>query len=248
MDDWETASVTGRRERDGRLVRLAPRHGSQSTLSYDGSGRLASIGDPAGRGALTLGYDPTSGRLTSVTDWATPARVVRYGYDTSGRLSTVTNRENQITTFGYDGTSHRLTTVTDARNNVLRTNAYDAQGRVDTQKDAKGLATGQLTRFTYGTNGATVTYPPASFDGAFSPTLQDTYDANGHPVRLRRQRQASADDLGRHHLDLQARREPAAADSAGGRPAAVRLGHGTGLGLRRRTPNIRCKRSRTPVE
>ncbi|MGH9188519.1 MAG: hypothetical protein ACRD0Q_00570, partial [Acidimicrobiales bacterium] len=166
----------------GNLTAITDRFGNSSTLGYNGQGELISVSDPAGRGSLSLAY--TNSLLTSVTDWAVPARTVTYQYDANGRLWKVTDRENQTTTFGYDGTSQRLTTITDARGNVAVTMTYDAQGRVLTQQDAKGLLTGATTTFGYVVNGdgtrvTTVTYPPTSFEPAFSPTVTDSYTAQG---------------------------------------------------------------------
>ncbi|HEV8634174.1 MAG TPA: DUF6531 domain-containing protein, partial [Chloroflexota bacterium] len=163
----------------GRLTWVIDRYGLGARLTYDATGRLAAVADPAGRGSLTLAYDPTSGRLTSVTDWQTPTpRVVRYEYDAYGRLWKVTDRAGQTTTYGYEGTGHRLTTITDARGNVALTNHYDAQGRVDWQKDARGLLTGQQTTFAYVANGdgtqtTTVTYPATSHEPAWTPRTTD---------------------------------------------------------------------------
>jgi YD repeat-containing protein len=184
----------------GRLTVVKDRHGNQSDLSYNASGQLTAVSDPAGRGSLTLGYHP-SGRLASVTDWASPARVVQFGYDASNRLNSATDRENKVTTYGYDGTSHRLATITDARSNVAVTNTYDAQGRVQTQKDARGLITGQQTSFGYVTNGdgtktTTVTYPLTSFEPAWSPTEADTYDTLGRITkRVSKPTSSAADDV-----------------------------------------------------
>jgi YD repeat-containing protein len=170
----------------GRLTSVVDRFGNQSTLSYNGSGQLTGISDPAGRGSLTLAYDPTSGRLTSVTDWAN--RVVRYEYDGNSRLWRVTDRNLQVTTFGYDGLTSRLTTITDANGHVAVTNTYDASGRVQTQKDARGLITGQQTTLSYvansdGTTRTTVTLPVTSFEPTWAPTIEDTYDADGRTIR-----------------------------------------------------------------
>ncbi len=166
----------------GQLIAIADRFGNASTLTYDSSNRLTGITDPAGRGSLTLGY--TNARLTSVTDWASPARTVTYQYDTSGRLWKVTDREGKTTTFAYDGTSARMATITDARIHVALTLTYDAQRRVATQKDARGLTTGDVTTLAYVVNGdgtrvTTITEPVTSFESSFHPTVEDTYDANG---------------------------------------------------------------------
>jgi len=170
----------------GRLTQIVDRHGDASNLSYNGNGQLISISDPAGRGALTLGY--TGSLLTSLTDWASPARVVTYQYDGNGRLWKVTDREGKTTTFTYDGGTHRLATITDARGNVTMTVTYDAQGRVATQKDARGLVTGDVTTFDYvvnpdSTRVTTVTAPGTSLEPSFYPTLIDSYDANGWLVQ-----------------------------------------------------------------
>ncbi|MBI4494229.1 MAG: RHS repeat protein [Chloroflexi bacterium] len=172
----------------GKLKYVDDRYGNRTTLSYDPtSGKLTSVTDPANRGSLTLGYDPTSGLLTSVSDWASPARVVRYEYS-SGRLWKVTDREGKTTTLGYDGTSTRLTSITDANTHTAVTMTYDAQGRVATQKDAKGLATGQQTSLAYATNAdgtttTTVTYPATSFDGNWTFKVEETYDLQGRLVK-----------------------------------------------------------------
>lgn len=178
----DKAQTEWRFDPSGRLTQIRDRHGNASNLVYDGSGRLTTVSDPAGRGVLTLAY--TNGLLTSVTDWASPSRSVVYQYDANGRLWKVIDREGKTTTFGYDGTSHRITTVTDARGNVALTTTYDPQGRVATQKDARGLLTGDVTTFDYvvnpdGTRETTLTLPATSFELSFHPTLTDSYDANG---------------------------------------------------------------------
>jgi RHS repeat-associated protein len=165
----------------GRLTTVRDRYGNSSTMTY-AAGRLASISDPAGRGSLSLGY--TNGLLTSVTDWASPARSTAYGYDGSGRLQSVTDREGKITTFAYDGTSSRITTITDARSHAAMTLTYDAQGRVATQKDARGATTGDQTTFSYVVNGdgtriTAVTHPATTFESTYHPVVVDSYDTNG---------------------------------------------------------------------
>jgi len=166
----------------GRLLKLGDRYGNESVLTYNGSGQLTTISDPAGRGVLTLTYNASSGRLTQVSDWM--GRNVNYGFDANNRLTTVTDRVGSVTTYAYSGTTNLLTTVTDARSNVAVTNTYDAQSRVATQKDALGLTTGQQTTFSYVTNGdgtktTTVTYPKTSTEPTWSYVEVDTYDTLG---------------------------------------------------------------------
>lgn len=167
----------------GRLTAIIDRFGNSAIMTYDHQGRLATISDPAGRGHLTLSYGST-GRLVSVSDWLAPARTVTYGYDTSGRLQTVTDRRGKTTTFGYDGASSRLASITDANGHVALTLTYDGQARVATQKDARGLTTGDQTTFGYVVNGdgtrtTTVTHPTTSFEPSFHPTVVDSYAATG---------------------------------------------------------------------
>jgi len=172
----------------GRLTHIADRYGNNSILAYNGSGQLASVSDPAGRGTLSFSYDPATGRLTSVSDWRSPARSVQFEYDANGRLWKVTDREGETTSYGYDGTSSRLATITDANGHVAVTNHYNADGKVDWQKDARGLTTGQQTTFSYVTNGdgtkvTTVTYPSTSLDPAWNPQVIDYHDAQGRMVK-----------------------------------------------------------------
>ena len=77
-----------------------------------------------------------------------------------------------------------VATITDARGNVALTLVYDGSGRVSTQKDARGLGTGETTTFSYATDGSgnpvtTVTSSPTSHELTFSPTVVDTYNASG---------------------------------------------------------------------
>lgn len=162
----------------GRLTSLSDRYGNVSTLTYDATGRLATVSDPAGRGSLSFAYHP-SGRLASLTDWS--GRSVEYGYDLDDRLETVTDREGGVTTYGYDAQG-RLSTIRDPLDNVAVTTTYNADGTVATQKDARGLTSGETISFSYADNGdgtytTTTSYPPASF-GAWSSTVADTYDAD----------------------------------------------------------------------
>lgn len=75
---------------------------------------------------------------------------------------------------------------------------YDAQGRVDWQKDAAGLVSGQQTAYTYVTNGdgthtTTVAYPAASNEPTWTPK-----DASGVAFRLPRKSTRVRDETPRH--------------------------------------------------
>ncbi|MGH2457578.1 MAG: DUF6531 domain-containing protein, partial [Chloroflexota bacterium] len=169
-------------DQDGRLTRITDRFGNHSDLTYDNQNarHLVSISDPAGRGLVTLAYDPTTGYLASVSDWT--GRTIQYQYDSNDpqrRFVEVIDPTNAPTTIGYVGSSSLLATIEDADGHTAVTNAYDTKQRVTTQTD--GL--GKQTTFSYVTNGdgtqtTTVTYPTTSFDGT-SPTIADTYDSLG---------------------------------------------------------------------
>jgi RHS repeat-associated protein len=172
---------------DGRLVGITDRFGNSSLMTYNGSGQLATVSDPAGRGVLTFAYHAVSGRLISVSDWMSPARVVAYGYDASNRLNSVTDRAGGVTQYTYDANS-RLATIIDPNSNTALTVAYDTQGRVSSQKDAKGLVTGRATTFGYvdngdGTTTTTVTYPVTSFEPTWSGKIIDTAETHGWLTR-----------------------------------------------------------------
>ncbi len=183
----------------GDLTSIRDRSGNEATLSYNAAAQLTAVADPAGRGAPAFTYHPTSGRLTAVSDWA--GRRVAYGYDAAGRLETVTDRESKVTTFAYDGASQHLVSITDANAHVAVTMTYDSAGRVATQKDARGLLTGQATSFSYVTNPAgtqttTVTYPTTSHEPTWNAVEIDTYDARGWIVEhVAKPTSSAADDI-----------------------------------------------------
>lgn len=169
----------------GRLSRITDRHGAQSRITYTSDDRLASVSDPAGRGVMTFTYNEAS-LLSEVADWS--GRKVTYGYDDRGRLISVRDREGHTAAYSYDGEGSRLTSITDARDHVAVTNTYDAVGRVTTQKDARGIATGQQTDFAYsihddGSRTTIVTYPPTSFEPGWRFVVEDTHDSKGRLVK-----------------------------------------------------------------
>jgi RHS repeat-associated protein len=95
--------------------------------------RIDEILDPVGR-RLRFTYDAND-RITSITDPI--GRTVSYTYFPSGLLETVTDPESGVTRYAYDA-QNRLTQVTDARNVVVASNTYDANGRVIEQVQADG--------------------------------------------------------------------------------------------------------------
>lgn len=170
----------------GRLIQLHDPYGNLSQLTYESAtGRLLSIGDPAGRAGATLAlaYDIPcgTGRLCTVSDGI--GRAVRFSYDGASRLQTVQDRIAPpagpgVTTYFYDAQG-RLATIQNANLHTVLTNVYDpGTGRVTTQRDVFN----NTTTFSYTASGAQptgaiVTYPPAAYQPAFPPTTQDTYYA-----------------------------------------------------------------------
>lgn len=172
----------------GQLTRITDRYGNHSDLQYDSTtALLTSISDPGNRGSLSLQYDPQTFRLLSITDWA--GREVSFDYDLNGRrLSSVTDRENNTTSYEYEGATHLLTSIIDGNGHVAVSNTYDAQGRVISQKDARGLTTGQASAFQYnpGAGGSmvtTITYPVTSADPDWHLVEEDTYDGEGRLIK-----------------------------------------------------------------
>ena len=147
---WNSASSTWtfkRRNRDtytfnssGQLTQVTDLNGYQTTYSYTG-GNLSSVADPGGR-ALTIAW--TSGKIGSVTDAnVTPNRTVTLQYnDGNGNLTDVIDVLGGHTQFTYD-TAHRITVIKDPNCYSLVHGGtcpgiqlhYDANGRVDWQKD-----------------------------------------------------------------------------------------------------------------
>lgn len=168
----------------GLLLRMIDKFGNQSTLEYNSSDQVTRVNDPAGRGALVFSYNE-NGLLISVTDWLN--REISFAYDSQGRLHTVTDRMGAITSYGYENNSQRLTTITDVRGNGVVTNTYDNEGRVATQKDAKGLISGQIATFNYVTNSdgsrtTTITYPFTSYESTWNYTDVHTHDVAGNLI------------------------------------------------------------------
>ncbi|HVV75238.1 MAG TPA: RHS repeat-associated core domain-containing protein [Mycobacteriales bacterium] len=124
----------------GRLIAISDLDGNTTTLSYDSSGDLSAITDPAGR---AVSVTMSGGLITSVTDVA--GRTVRYGYDGNDNLTSVTDPTGAVWSYGYD-VGHLLTSMLDpdqqgAASPQPLTNTYDDQGRVISQTDFAGRTT-----------------------------------------------------------------------------------------------------------
>lgn len=141
----------------GQLVSVSDLNGNTTTLSYDGSGYLSAVTDPAGR-SYTI--TTSSGRISQISDPA--SRIVSYSYDGSGNLTSVTDPTGAVIGYTYDS-SHRLLTMLDPNQHGVSsptplTNVYDTAGRVTSQTDFAG----RTTTFDYTSiSGATKVTDPA---------------------------------------------------------------------------------------
>ncbi|MEV8443248.1 colicin E3/pyocin S6 family cytotoxin, partial [Actinosynnema sp. NPDC051121] len=130
-----------------------------TTLTYDGSGHLSTINDPAGH-KYTVSW--TGNRITGLSD--TAGRQVTYGYDTAGNLTDVygvgttrtpTLKNDDHMVFGYSA-NHLMTSMRTPRHygstatpTPVTSMTWDSADRVLTQTDP----TGRTMTFTYGPNG-----------------------------------------------------------------------------------------------
>jgi RHS repeat-associated protein len=117
----------------GRLSSIKDRNDNGLTLAYDGSNKLTTITDSAGRDT-TLTYNGSP-----LSQLSGPGGTVAYVY-TNNRLTSVTDVAGKQWTYRYDG-SGRLDQETDPLGHAVVTNVYNANGRVTSQTDALGRVT-----------------------------------------------------------------------------------------------------------
>ncbi len=119
------------------------------------------VSDPASR-TFVLEYN-SSGQLTGAIDpdGNTSGHTWSFGYDGNGNLTSVTDRNGEVTSFGYDTANsnanfvHDMTSMTPPNGQSGGPDAgkawaitYDSLGRVSTQTDPQGL----MTTLTYSGN------------------------------------------------------------------------------------------------
>jgi YD repeat-containing protein len=133
----------------GNLQQIIDRNGNPTTLTYDGSARLTTVTDPAGR-HLYFNYALAGSPylVTSVTSDPAANVTINYTYDTNTppRLIKVTRPDNTYVTFEYDANS-LISAVKDMNGKVLESHTYDSQARGLTSSEANGV------------NAVTITYP-----------------------------------------------------------------------------------------
>jgi RHS repeat-associated protein len=121
---------------DGRLLSVADRNANITTVSYDASGLLTSVAEPAGR-TLTFQYTTLAAGpvITQVNDTA-GGRSIVFAYSSFTDLISVTDATSVVTTMAYDFGGHHLQSITDANQHAFVSNTYDVQSRVTRQLDA----------------------------------------------------------------------------------------------------------------
>jgi len=120
----------------GNLISIIDRNGNTTQISYDSTGRLVTVTDPASR-HLYFGYQNSSSRLvTSVT--SDVGITLSYAYDTQGRLIQVTKPDSTTISFQYN-TQSLITAVLDSNGVVLESHTYDSLGRGLTSSKAGGV-------------------------------------------------------------------------------------------------------------
>jgi len=174
----------------GALQSITDRSGNVTTLTYSGSGHLASV-SAAGSRSLAFSYNG-GGQISAVTD--NSGRTVLFGYSSAGDLTTAIDPRGNSLTYAYDG-GHQFTSGVDRNGHTFVTNSYDNTdaGRVISQVSARG----DVTTFNYynnGSNGVTVVTDPRgarttytydnqmrliSLQNALGGLTTYTYDAQG---------------------------------------------------------------------
>ena len=120
----------------GYLLSIGDRNGNQITITYDGSNRIATITDPAGR-VLTFNYANSAlpNQVSSIQD--SVGVIATYTYDANGNLTQVTYADGSFLAMAYDG-SNQLTSVTDTNGKVIENHTYDSSRRGLTSQRANG--------------------------------------------------------------------------------------------------------------
>lgn len=114
--------------RGAAMTALRDRHGNVVQLQRDQFANLTQITSPNGR-HLNLAYDSLD-RLTTASDDL--GRTVSYQYDAYSRLVKVTDPLGKSESYTY-GPDNSMLTGTDGNGNLIFSNSYDSQGRVQTQ-------------------------------------------------------------------------------------------------------------------
>ncbi len=108
----------------GRLLAAIDRNGNQTTVTYDGSDRIATVSAPGGQWiSFTYG---DSLQATSAQDAV--GTVATFRYDVDSNLTQVVYADGSQINYEYDYADN-IISVTDSEGKVLETYTYDADGR-----------------------------------------------------------------------------------------------------------------------
>ncbi len=145
--DWVVTFQDGEKRHfnpaTGLLTSIVDRNGNTTQLTYDGTGRLTTVTDPAGRHLyFQYGTGASANLVTGVTsDFGVS---LSYSYDANGRLAQVTKPDLTTITYTYNSAS-QITQVTDSNGKILESHTYDSKGRGLTSSRANGVEALTLT-------------------------------------------------------------------------------------------------------
>ena len=145
---WTLASQNGEKRTfdatTGALLSIIDRNGNTTQLTYDSSGRLTAVTDPASRHLNFAYVGPSSNLVSTVT--ADVGISLSYAYDGQGRLTQITKPDTTTLSFVYNA-QNLITSVKDSDGKILESHTYDTLGRGLTSSRANGV------------DSVTVTYP-----------------------------------------------------------------------------------------